>query len=536
MAEGADAIILGGTVIPVTAPPAEAVAIAGERIAAVGSNAEVLDWRGPDTKIHDLNGAVLVPGFVEPHTHPDLSAQCYAWVDVSGFTHRSRHLVVEALRQAVHKAEAGDWVFAFGLDPMLTADLGTWDKGVLDEIAPSNPLAVMLQSMHTLIVNSKALQAAGVDDGTPDPPGGGRLLRWADGRLNGVVLEQPAINLFVRFVDQSPTATEQRLSHQYERYRGAGITTIGVAGHFLHPELTPPFEPAPGAEAVRAVVYLHQRVAEGFISEADRSYDHLRVQGVKLWYDGSPYSGTMLLDEPYLDSPLCRQTLGISPGAVGHANIEFGEFVGLLESFRDRGWQVLTHAQGDRATREVMDAYQRVLRNHGDRDRRWRLEHCALISRADVERAAQIGVALSFHVNHIYYYGPELREAILGPARAALAMPIWSAIRSGHRVSLHADSPMYPAAPLSLMRTAVTRRTRTGEQLGADEAITPEQALRAVTIDAAWQLFADDEIGSIAVGKYADLAVLSRNPLESPPQDIDRIEVLQSWLGGKTSG
>ena len=124
-------------------------------------------------------------------------------------------------------------------------------------------------------------------------------------------------------------------------------------------------------------------------------------------------------------------------------------------------------------------------------------------------------------------------DDILGPERADGIMPLKAALDAGHRISLHADTPMYPASPLSLMRTAVTRLTRKGDRLAPDQAITAEQALRAVTIDAAWQLFADDRIGSIEPGKYADFTVLERNPLEVPPEEIDEIAVLGTWLAGQ---
>jgi len=136
-------------------------------------------------------------------------------------------------------------------------------------------------------------------------------------------------------------------------------------------------------------------------------------------------------------------------------------------------------------------------------------------------------------VNHIHYYGPELRDSILGAERAAALMPIGQAARMGHRLSLHADSPMYPPEPFRLMKTAVTREARTGEKIGEGEGISAQQALRAVTIDAAWQLFAEDRIGSLAPGKLADLTVVDESPLDVEPRELDRIEVLGTWLGGR---
>ncbi len=533
MTQKADTIILGGTVVPVTGPPTEAVAIRGERILAVGRREDVLAWKGSGTEVVDLRGATLLPGLIEPHTHPDLSAQVYAWVDVSGFSHPAEALVEEKLRAAVRAAGPGEWVFAFGLDPMLTSDLGRWDRDRLDALAPANPVVVMLQSMHTVFVNSLALKAAGITEETSDPPGGGRFLRDADGRLTGAAVEQPAINRFVGFFDQSAQAWRTRLADQYALYRRAGITTIGAAGLFVPDPLWPVFEEATLGQPVRVVAYLHQSRAQSTTLRPGDGTDRLCFQGVKFWYDGSPYSGTMLLDEPYLESKLCCGTLGIEPGTAGHANFDPGSMLELLAGLHRDGWQVLTHAQGDRGVREVLDLYERVLSGSDRRDHRWRLEHCALISADDLARAAALGVTVSFHVNHVYYYGPELRDAIIGPVRAEALMPVATAIRNGHRVSLHADSPMYPPGPLRLMQTAVIRRTRDGERLGASEAISVEQALRAVTIDAAWQLFADGRSGSIEPGKYADLTVLDRNPLEVPPDELDRIAVLGTWSGGR---
>ncbi|TAK55074.1 MAG: amidohydrolase [Dehalococcoidia bacterium] len=534
MAGIADTIITGGTVVPVAGPRAEAVAIAAGRVAAVGSRDDVLALRGPRTEIADLRGATLLPGLIEPHTHPDLSAQMYAWVDVSGFAHATVAEVERQLRAAIAAARPGEWVFAFGLDPMLTPDLGRWDRHRLDGLAPENPVVVMLQSMHTVFVNSAALRAAGIDDDTPDPPGGGRFVRDAAGRLTGVAVEQPAIGRFMRFVDQSVAAWRKRLADQYDRYRAAGITAIGAAGLFVPDALWPSFEEVTRAQPVRVTAYLHGALPRGARRPGDGD-DQLRLRGVKLWYDGSPYSGTMLLDEPYVDSPLCRDTLGIAPRSCGHANFDPDEMFEVLQSLHRDGWQVMTHVQGDRAVREVLDLYQRVLAASPARDHRWRLDHCALISAPDLARAAALGVAVSFHVNHVRYYGPELRDAIIGPERAGHLMPVATALRAGHRPTLHADSPMYPAGPIGLMRTAVTRQTRTGQLIAPAEAITAEQALRAVTIDAAWQLFADHVTGSIEPGKYADFTVLDRNPLDAPPADWDAIEILGTWRAGRAT-
>jgi len=532
-----DSILLAASVVTLDAavPEAQGVAVRDGTIVAVGDRDAVLELEGPGTEVVDLGEQCLLPGLVEPHTHPDLCAQCYAWVDVSGFTHPSVEGVERALRDAVSSRAPGEWIYAFGLDPMLTSDLGTWGRKRLDALAPRNPVAVMIQSMHTVFVNSAALAAAGVDESVSDPPGGGRFGRDSQGRLTGRLEEAPALLPFLRFDLPSREQLRERMWAQYQRYARAGLTTIGIPGLFTPLSMLDLFEDFSRRDEVpiRAVAYLRHHQVDQVDWKPGAGSDLFRVQGVKLWYDGSPYSGTMLLDEPYLESRLCCCTLGIAAGSVGHANFAPGELCDIVSSLNDEGWQVLTHAQGDRGTREALDLYESVLGSEPRSDHRWRLEHCALISPRDLERAVALGVTPSFHVNHVYYYGDELRDSIIGPERAEGLMPIGSALRLGHRVSLHADSPMYPPEPFRLMRTAVTRRSRSGARVAPGQAISAEQALRAVTLDAAWQLFAERRIGSLEVGKHADFTIVDRNPLRVDPEELDGISVTGTWIGGR---
>ncbi len=536
----ATVVFVGGPVHCMATPeptaPAEAVAVEGDRIVAVGPADDVLDLRGPGTEVVDLEGQALLPGLIDPHTHPDLCAQCYSWADVSGFTHRDVAGVEAALREAIHGAGAGEWVFAFGLDPILTADLGIWGRDRLDAMAPDNPVAVMIQSMHTLFVNSRALAVAGVDEATPDPGHGGRFQRDEDGRLTGKIEEAPAEEVFLRFFDQSADALRARLGVQYERYAEVGITTLGMPGLFVPLAHLDVFEQLARRDdhPLRTVAYLRHHQTDRLGRTPGSGTDRFAIQGVKLWYGGSPYSGTMLLDEPYLESNLCCCTLGIPAGTRGHANFDPDELRELLGELLRGGWQVLTHAQGDRGTRETLALYRDVLHDNPDvADHRWRIEHCALISADDLERSVALGVTPSFHVNHIHYYGNALRDEIIGPERAERLMPVGTAVECGHRVSLHADSPMYPPGPLGLVQTAVTRRSRSGSSIGPGEAIDVHQGLRAVTIDAAWQLCADDRVGSIEPGKLADLAVLEADPFEVDPASLGSLAVTGTWLGGR---
>ncbi len=530
----ADLIFVGGVIEPIVGEVAEAVAVTDGHIVAVGAEPDVLRHRGRGTEMVDLRGGALLPGLIEPHTHPDLCAQVYAWADVSGFTHAHVDGVERALAGAIAAAEPGEWVYAFGLDFMLTEGLGVWDRGRLDAMAPANPLVIMIQSMHTLFVNSAAFAAAGIDEDSPQPQRGGHYAKDHDGRLTGKIEEQAAMGPFLRHGLPDPNDVQDRIWDQYERYARVGITTLGLAGAFGGPEQFGVFPALAERDDVplRVVAYLRHQQALRAGGGPSVTSEGFRIAGVKLWYDGSPYTGSMLLDEPYLETDLCCCTLGIEPGSTGAANFDPDELTDLLRELHGRGWQVLTHAQGDRACREIIDLYGAVLPPDAG-DHRWRLEHCALITDADLARAAGLGVSPSFHVDHVRYYGPELASDIIGPERAAGLMPVRCSIDHGHRPSLHADSPMYPPGPLRLAGTAASRRTRLGDQLAPDQAISVEEALRAITIDAAWQLRMDDEVGSIEVGKRADFTVLDADPLRSGPTDLEHIDVTATWLGGR---
>ncbi len=539
-ARRADVVFVGGPIVTMAPDPGdapgsvEALALEGGRIAALGDTDDVLALRDRHTEIVDLAGRALLPGLVEPHSHPDLCALLYAWVDVSGFTHAHVAGVEAALTRAVAASSPGEWIFAFGLDPMLTADLGTWDRGRLDALAPANPLVVMLQSMHTIFVNSAALGAIGLDDATPDPCPG--FTHDGTGRRTGRVVEQQAI---VRFTAHAVTDTadlRRRLVDQERRYAEVGITTVGLAGTQLGDAMIDVLADLARRDgsAVRLVAYVRHQQIDRLAALADDADDRFRVAGVKFWYDGSPYSGTMLVDEPYLDSRLCCCTLGIAPGSVGEANVDPEDLVAMLTPLAADGWQVLTHAQGDRGVREILDVYHRALSGAGrtGADHRWRLEHCLLAPPGELARALDLGVAPSFHVDHVRWYGPELRDGILGPHRCDHLMPVGTAHRLGHRVSLHADSPMYPAGPLRLAATAVGRRTRRGDRLAPAEAVDVDTALRAVTVDAAWQLGLEGITGSLLPGYRADLCVLETDPTRLDSTSLEELAVVATWLDG----
>lgn len=543
MLSGADTIIWGGPVVTVdpSMSEAEAVAIRDGKITAVGTRDDVIKWRSAQTEIIDLKGRTLMPGLIEPHTHPILSAALGLWVDVSAFKYSSAPEVWAALREAAARVSSGQWVLAFGWDPAMLNDLVAPTLAEMDELAPENPLLILTQTMHTAFVNTKAYEVAGVTASTPKPSGGGQLAKDSDGNLNGTVLEVSAIGLFTAHMPKLPYGFYRTLlTQQYRRYAREGYTSIAAPGpQPLAPDhLRLLQETADAPESpLRVFVYPLNDIIESVPFAPGFGSDRFRVLGVKLHIDGSPYAGGMAMNDPYLATPLTIEGLGIARGSRGSLNFEDDKLAELVEKYHRAGWQIAAHVQGERAIDQLLDIYEDVLGRRPRKDHRHRLEHNALITEAQLARAAALGVTTSFYIDHVGYYGSSLKRGIVGPERAARFMPMATALRLGHRATIHTDTPCSPLGPLRAMRVAVTREMLDGSGvLGPEETITVDDAIRAVTINAAWQLFAEDRIGSTEVGKLADFVVLSDNPRSLDPRRWEDIEILETFIDGRRTG
>ena len=536
----ADAIFFGGTILTMdeALPAAEAVAILDGRIVSVGRRAEVMKTRGPETELIDLNGRALLPGFHNAHLHPALAAVAEGWEEISGFENPTPEATWAALAKAVAKHSPGEWVFAYGWDPILVKGLGTPTLDQLDRIAPVNPLFVTPQGGHQAFLNSRALAEAGITRDTSDPGHGAYYERDAAGALTGRLVEQPAFFPVQQKygMPQTPRAWRQAMQRVFGRYAEMGITSVTTMGIMIPTkEVFDIYRDLTESEPlIRHNVFLTWYARDQLENlKVDEGHSHFRVKGMKIWYDGSPYSATMLLEDPYADNKFTRAALGIEAGARGHANWTEDELFAAMQKAHQDGWQIAVHTQGDRALRETLQVFERVARQSPISDRRHRFEHLMLAEPALLPRLARVGMSASFHIQHIHYYGQVLRDSILGAERAERMLPLRSAMLAGTRPSLHSDHPMFSSKPMELIQTAVTRRTREGDPLGADQALSIAEALRAMTLNPAWQVHEEDRTGSIAVGKLADLVLLSKNPLEALPDALGRIRVDQTWVGGR---
>ncbi|TNE61901.1 MAG: amidohydrolase [Alphaproteobacteria bacterium] len=531
-----ETLFTGGTILTMAeGGVAEALLVRDGRIVAVGSRAAVETQASHGTHRVDLEGRTLMPGLIEPHTHPLATALLGSAIDVSGFRYGSRAEVMNALRQGLDQWQPGAWSLAFGWDPVLVPDLDPPTLAELDALSPDRPLVILSQMMHDAYANSAALRVAGIDDSSPNPPAG-ELGRDADGHLNGTLRELGAIGLLFAAMPPPPEGSiDLLLNLQLGGYARAGYTTIGVAGPvgrakdpvgILKARLSAPDAPLQGVIYALPTQTVASATPESPLVPGG-------VVGVKFWMDGSPYTGGAAFAAPYADTALTRDRLHLHAGHMGALAISEQDFAAAFEDFHRRGFQIAVHAQGERAVDRVLDTAERVLAATPRADHRHRLEHNALITEAQLRRAKALGFTTSFFIDHIYYYGDRLPD-LIGPDPMGRYMPLKTAIEAGHHVSIHGDHPATPIGPFRSFATAVLRKTRdSGTLVGDGQQLTRLEALRAMTTEPAWQLGLDKDRGSLEPGKAADLVLLSDNPLTVPDTDLRDIAVLGTWIAGQ---
>ena len=530
----------------------EAIFIRDGKVFAVGSYDQIIKLKDEDTELIDLKGKTLMPGLIAIHTHPDVVASLYDFVDLSGFSNRTPSEVWSRLDSAVRVTPKGKWIFCKGFDPMLIQGLVTPSIKQLDEIAPNNPLVIIAQSLHSAWANSSAFKEAGITNKTSDPAIGSYYEKDKTGKLTGFIAEGEAIKPFSKIALKTFNIKEN-IVRTMDDYMSHGFTTITTMGLFaqdsksltlfeylstnkpklLHQILDwlgilPNKKPT-----VRHFIYIKYDTPFLLPNNPENGDDFFRVQGLKIWYDGSPYTGSMYMKEPYINSELMRNGLNIPHQHSGMPVIYKDDFIRLTKEYHKAGWQLSVHSQGDKSGEEVINLMEETITMNNKNNSRHRIEHCLLLPSTQFTKMKELNLSPSFHINHIYYYGKALENDIIGKERLEKALLIKSAINAGLKVSLHADAPMYPEDAFSLIQTAVTRKTKEGNIINANEGISVLEGLQAMTINSAWQLMQENKIGSIEPGKYADLIILDKNPLEVQPDELRSIKIISTIINGK---
>ncbi|TSE00708.1 amidohydrolase family protein [Skermania sp. ID1734] len=526
----ADLVMLGNVVtVNDNQPTAEGLAVTDGRIVAVGDRAECEQWIGPDTRVVDVGDGCVLPGLIEAHGHPVMEAIMLSdrTVDIRPVTLRSAEEVVAAIRKEV-ELRGADGAYAVGWDALLQRGLPEPSLAWLDEMAPDTPLVIMHNSGHLAYFNSVVARQTGLTRDTPDPKGAA-YGHDANGDLDGTAFETAAVfPLLTPVLD--PATFPQHLRAEGARLNRAGITTCSEMA--FDPALRPLLEQMRDEMTWRLRAYevsnpeMHTDVTPGY------GDDVFRQVGIKIWVDGSPWIGNIDLSFPYLDTDDVR-TIGVQPGSCGHANYTKDQLREIVGAYFPKGWPMACHVQGDAGVDTILDVYEEVLRAHPRPDHRLRLEHVGAMRPEQFRRAAELGVTCSIFVDQIHYWGDVIVDGLFGPEHGETWMAAGTAVASGIRISLHNDPPVTPEEPLRNISVAATRIAPSGKVMAPEERISVDQAIRAQTIDAAWQLFSEDIIGSIEVGKYADLVVLSADPRSVPPETIADLEVRATYLAGK---
>lgn len=528
-------IFYGGDIITMdpNVPTPAALLVENGKITGAGP-LDHLRGQAPDAALHDLKGAALMPGLIEPHTHPIAAAQFATTIDVSGFTHSSRKDVIETLRREIPDTQT-PWALAFGWDPVMVDDLEPPTLAELDALSPDKPLLILTQMMHDAYANSLALAAANITDDSPNPPAG-EFVKDAAGKLTGTIREVGAINHLFSAMPRPPTGTNDLLLNLFlAEYARAGYTTIGVLGPvgndadpiaLLQRRLNTDGAP------VQALIYaLPNQLSANSTPSPDTA--GTPTIGVKFWMDGSPYAGGAAVREPYEVNTLTTDRLHLKPGHTGALMISDADYAAQFYDYHKRGFQIATHVQGELAVDRVLEVAEQVLSDHPRADHRHRLEHNALITEVQLKRAHDLGFTTSFFIDHIRFYGDKLPK-LFGEARAERYMPIGSALSVGHAVSVHGDHPATPIGPLRSLITLLERKPNgQDEPIGRDQTLNRMDALRAMTIHPAWQLGIENTRGSLSVGKQADLVILSASPLTEPTHKLEDIQVLATWIAGQ---
>ena len=496
---------------------AEAVAIKGNAIVAVGTNRVIRPMASSSTTVVDLKGATLMPGLMDNHLH---GAGGGPGVDLS----RTRSLaeVLSAVAARVKTAAAADVVVSnsdWHEAQLKEQRLPLRDD--LDKVAPSTPV-VLVRGGHEYIVNSAALARWKITEQTPEPQGG-RISRYRDGRLNGELVDR-AKDL-VSLPRPRPRTIEDRIQDriaEYAKLHAAGLTTVRHPGISMDDYRLLQEMQKRGVLTMRVHALL-RGVNDLSGVRLDEGDDRLRLSGIKLAVDGGFEGGLMrdLYQRPFDEGETFR----------GLQTVDATAFINNVRDLNQKGWRVATHAVGDAAIDLVLKAYEAANAERSLAGRRWTIEH-AFIGRADhLPRIKALDVAISAQ-NHLYLAGPSLVK-YWGADRAALTTPVRRYLDAGLVVSSGTDAPVVPYPPLWTLYHFITRDTLTGGVMGRDQRITREEAIKLATINNARLMGDEARKGSIETGKLADLVVVSENILTCPEERIRDAEVLLTIVGGR---
>jgi len=540
--EPADLVLMNGKIVTVDdkRPEAQALAVRGDIIVAVGSNEDIKPYLNQATKVIELDGKLAIPGFIDAHGHFTSLGQAKMRLNLMHVKNWDE--IVAMVKDAAQKAQPGEWILGRGWHQE------KWDKipepnvdGLpfhhdLSKASPQNPVLLSHASGHSSFANAKAMELAGITKKTPNPRGG-EIVKDAAGNPIGVfretaqgLLRRASSRYLEKRTPEQIKSEQLRIIELAEQEcLSKGVTSFHDAGSSfetidLFKELA-----EEGKLGIRLWVMirdsnerLKQRLSEYKI--IGMGENHLSVLAIKRGIDGALGAHGAWLLEPYADLP---SSIGLNTGSVES----------IQETARlaiENGFQLCTHAIGDRANRETLNIYEEAFKAHPDKkDLRWRIEHSQHLHPDDIPRFGQLGVIASMQAIHCTSDGPWVFKR-LGEKRAEEGAYVWQKLmKSGAIICNGTDVPVEDVDPIACFFATVTRKMKDGTVFYPDQRMSREEALRSYTLNCAYAGFEEEIKGSLAPGKLADIVVLSQDILTVPDDEILDTEVLFTIVGGK---
>jgi predicted amidohydrolase YtcJ len=549
----AEAVYYNGSILTMNDKQAqvEALAVSDGKIAGAGSLAAMKALSDASTRWVDLDGKALLPGFFDSHSHVVLTAAKLAVVNTdpppagpADSIDSIRRVLSERLQSA--PPLEGEWLVGWGYDNAMLAEQRHPTRDDLDLVSKDVPVALIHFSTHQVVVNSAGLAAVGISEHSEDPKGG-RIERFPGSNTpNGILQENAMYPVVFPILDQlisggadiakgSPPGEGAlaRLDHALKQYAAQGFTTVTEMG------ATPPSLALLNEMArqqrfpLDVVAYGLSKVfnPEQVAAIATQNYQNrFRVGGTKIVLDGGSPGRSAYLREPYH-----RQMAG-EAAYRGYSQIDDQATLNdLVTANYEAGNSVVIHALGDAAVDQAIEAISNAEKQspiESPKERRTQLIHVQQAQEDQLAALAELDVTLTFQVAHNFYFGDFHEREIYGPERTARLNPARSALEKGLSVTIHHDSPVHPVDQMLLIWAAVNRTTRSGKTIGAEQQISVMDALKASTINAAYQFGEEDSKGSLEAGKLADMVILSENPLTVEPQRLKDIRVLETIKEG----
>ena len=520
----------------------------------VGTNEEILKLKDENTKVINMEGKTILPSFIDSHSHFSALANSFLQVDLNECTSfkEIKNKILEY--KAKNNIADDEWIIANGYDNNILKEQRHPDINFLNTLEIDNPIVLKHKSEHMGVFNKNALEALEINETTKSPEGG--KIEIKDGKLTGY-LEETA---FVNYLKKVPMPSMDKLLKAYEKaqdeYLSYGITTLQEG--YMSKELLNIYKELIKQNKLKLDVVGYpdydsiKEYAHTFPSSYKKYNKHFKILGIKMILDGSPQGRTAWMKEPY--EPEKQNIIENKEDYKGYPAMKYDDIVRNIKFAKENGLQILAHCNGDATAEEYIKALQECEENEQSypkqeniqmqecaqqekklnnnnakkiKDLRPVIIHAQLISKEDLLKAKEIGAIPSFFVAHVYYWG-DVHIKNFGINRASRISPVKEAVDNNIIFTLHQDSPIIKPNMLETIWCAVKRQTKSGKILGEDERISVYDALKGVTINAAYSYFEETKKGSIEEGKKAQLVVLDKNPLEVPVDEIPNIEIIET--------